>query len=92
MRPAAPAVPTPTAFPNPTTDRATLAWEAAAASLGRWYLTTSTGQVLRSEALDTQAGPNTLVLSLQPYPAGSYLLPVEAAGQAPRRVLVQRVN
>lgn len=79
-------------YPNPTADRATLAWEATAATAGRWYLTSTTGQVVHTEALTTQAGPNTLALDLQPYPAGRYVLTLEAAGQAVRRTLVQKMN
>jgi hypothetical protein len=79
-------------YPNPATDRATLAWESAAASAGRWYLTSLTGQVVHSEALTTQVGPNTLALDLQAYPSGRYVLTLEVAGQALRRALVQKAE
>lgn len=92
VRAAAPtALPPLSPYPNPNAGRATLAWEATAASAGRWYLTSTTGQVVHTEALATQAGPNTLALDLQPYPAGRYVLTLEAAGQAVRRALVQKM-
>jgi hypothetical protein len=79
-------------YPNPTTDRATLAWDGSAAATGRWFLTSTTGRVIHAETLAQQAGPNALALDLQAYPAGSYVLTVEAAGQAICRTLVQKVN
>ncbi|MGI4970191.1 MAG: discoidin domain-containing protein [Janthinobacterium lividum] len=79
-------------YPNPTADRATLAWESPVATAGRWFLTSTIGQVVHTETFTTQAGPNTLALDLQPYPAGRYVLTVEAAGQATRRALVQKAN
>lgn len=79
-------------YPNPATGGATLAWEGSAATAGRWYLTNTLGQVVHIEALVTQAGPNTLVLDLHPYPAGRYVLTIEAAGQDVRRTLVQKID
>jgi hypothetical protein len=79
------------AYPNPTGDRVTLTWEGAATMTGRWYLASTTGQVVHAGALPIQAGPNTLVFDLQPYPTGSYVLTIEAAGQV-TRALVQKSN
>jgi hypothetical protein len=79
-------------YPNPTADRATLAWEATTTATGRWYLTSTTGRVVHAEALTQQAGANALALDLQSYSAGSYVLTVEAAGQAICRTLVQKAN
>lgn len=79
-------------YPNPATGGATLAWEGSAASTGRWYLTNTSGQVVHTEALVTQAGPNTLALDLHPYPTGRYVLTMEAAGQSVRRTLVQKLD
>jgi hypothetical protein len=79
-------------YPNPTADQAIVTWEAAQASAGRWYLTTATGQLVHSEALNTQSGLNTLALDLQAYKSGSYVLAIEAAGQAVHRTVVQKVN
>ncbi|MGI4874361.1 MAG: discoidin domain-containing protein [Janthinobacterium lividum] len=78
-------------YPNPTTGRATLSWEGTAAT-GRWYLTNSTGQVVHSEALAAPAGPPTLTLDLQPYPASQYVLTLEVAGQPLRRTLLQKID
>jgi hypothetical protein len=79
-------------YPNPTTDRATLTWEGTVASAGRWYLTSITGQVMHSEALATQVGPNTLALDMQSYPSGRYVLTIESDGQALQRTLVQKAQ
>jgi hypothetical protein len=78
-------------YPNPTADRATLAGDISLAGADRWYLTNSLGQVVHAEALrsDPTAG---LALDLQPYPAGSYVLTVEAGGQIVRRGRVQKIN
>lgn len=78
-------------YPNPATDRATVTWESPLTDAGRWYLTNSLGQVVHAEAL---SGETTASLSvdLQPYPAGSYVLTVEASGKVVRRGRVQKVN
>jgi hypothetical protein len=79
-------------YPNPVADRATIEWTSTAASAGCWSLATATGQVVHKEALRAEAGLNTLAVDLLPYPSGSYVLTVEAAGQAVRRARVQKVN
>jgi hypothetical protein len=78
-------------YPNPTTGRTTLAW-AAPASLTRWFLTNSTGQVVHQEVLSSESGLTSLALDLQPYPAGSYVLTLETAGQAASHTRVQKIN
>jgi len=78
-------------YPNPTADRATVAWEISLAGADRWYLTNSLGQVLHAEALNSNPTPG-LSLDLQPYPAGSYVLTVEAGGQIVRRGRVQKID
>jgi hypothetical protein len=78
-------------YPNPTTDRATVAGEISLAGADRWYLTNSLGQVLHVEALNSALTPG-LSLDLQPYPAGSYVLTVEADGQVVHRGRVQKIN
>jgi hypothetical protein len=79
------------AFPNPTSDRLTLSWEGPAPTTGRWYLTSTTGQVVHAEVLPLQASSKTLVFDLLPYPAGSYVLTIEAGGEV-TRTLVQKTN
>ena len=78
-------------YPNPTTDRATITWEAPIERAGRWYLTNSLSQVVHAEALGAEATASHSV-DLQPYPAGSYVLSVEVGGQIVRRGRVQKVN
>ncbi|MFD1875650.1 discoidin domain-containing protein [Hymenobacter bucti] len=78
-------------YPNPTADRATVTWETSTGRAGRWYLTNSLGQVLHTEALGAETAAS-LSINLQPYPAGSYVLSVEADGQLVRRGRVQKVN
>jgi hypothetical protein len=78
-------------YPNPTTDRATVTWETPIESAGRWYLTNNTGQVVHAEPLSSEAS-STLALDLQAYPAGSYVLTVESAGNVLRRARVQKSN
>ncbi|MGI4821395.1 MAG: discoidin domain-containing protein [Janthinobacterium lividum] len=79
------------AYPNPTGDRLTLSWAGAAPTTGRWYLASATGQVVHAEALPLPTGPHTLVFDLQAYPAGRYVLTIEAAGEA-TRTLVQKTK
>lgn len=86
------ALPALSLYPNPATGGATLAWEGSAAAAGRWYLANTLGQVVHTEALVTRAGPNALALDLRPYPAGRYVLTLEAAGQTVRRTLVQKMD
>ena len=81
----------PSIYPNPTTDRATVTWETPIERAGRWYLTNSLGQVVHAEALGAET-TSSLSIDLQPYPAGSYVLSVEAGGQVVRRGRVQKVN
>lgn len=82
---------TASSYPNPTTDRATVTWETPLEHTGRWYLTNSLGQVVHTEALSGESTPS-LLIDLQPYPAGSYVLSVEVGGQVVRRGRVQKVN
>ncbi|MGI4738572.1 MAG: discoidin domain-containing protein [Janthinobacterium lividum] len=77
------------AYPNPTAERLALTWEGPATTIGRWYLTSITGQVVHTEVLPIQAGLNTLIFDLQPYSAGSYVLTIEAAGKT-TRTMVQK--
>jgi hypothetical protein len=79
-------------YPNPTAERATLEWDASAASPVQWRLTNSLGQLVHTETLAAQAGHNTQAIDLQPYAAGSYVLTVEAAGQVLGRTRVQKNN
>jgi hypothetical protein len=78
-------------YPNPTADRATVTWATALAGAGRWYLTNSLGQVVHTEALSGET-TSALSIDLQPYPAGSYVLTVEAGGKVVRRGRVQKEN
>jgi hypothetical protein len=78
-------------YPNPTAGRATVAGGISLAGADRWYLTNSLGQVLHAEVLSSDPTPG-FSLDLQPYPAGSYMLTVEAGGQVVRRGLVQKIN
>jgi hypothetical protein len=78
-------------YPNPTADRATISWEGPLTSAGRWYLTNSTGQVIHAESLNGEA-ISALVVDLQAYPAGSYVVTVESAGKVLRRARVQKSN
>lgn len=77
-------------FPNPATTQVTVAWPGA--GIGRWSLTTITGQLVRTELLTKQNGPSQLLLDLTPYPAGSYILTVEAPGLAQYRTRLQKAN
>lgn len=79
-------------YPNPTAERATLEWDALAASPVQWHLTNSLGQLVHTETLAAQAGHNAQAIDLQPYAAGSYVLTVEAAGQVLGRTRVQKNN
>ncbi len=78
-------------YPNPTADRAIVTWETPLSGAGRWYLTNSTGQVVHAEALSGEL-TTSLAVDLQAYPAGSYVLTVEAGGKVVRRGRVQKVN
>ncbi|RZK22834.1 MAG: T9SS type A sorting domain-containing protein [Hymenobacter sp.] len=78
-------------YPNPTADYVAATWEIPLASAGRWVLTNSLGQVVHAEALSAEAAPS-LSIDLQPYPAGSYVLLVEAGGQVVHRGRVQKVK
>ncbi|OGX90582.1 discoidin domain-containing protein [Hymenobacter coccineus] len=78
-------------YPNPTAGRATVVGQVSLAGADHWYLTNSLGQVLRAEALRSALTPG-LSLDLQPYPAGSYVLTVEAGGQVVRRGRVQKID
>ena len=78
-------------YPNPTADRATVAWETPITGAGRWYLTNNTGQVVHAEALSGEF-TTALAVDLQSYPAGSYVLAVEVGGKVVRRGRVQKVN
>ena len=77
-------------YPNPTAERATLEWDANAASPVQWHLTNSLGQLVHTETLAAQAGHNAQALDLRPYAAGRYLLTVETAGQVLGRTRVQK--
>jgi hypothetical protein len=78
-------------FPSPTPDRATVTWTAPLPAPGRWYLTNTLGQVVHTEPLRTETA-STFSLDLQAYPAGSYLLTVEAGSQVVGRSRVQKIN
>ncbi|RZK98469.1 MAG: T9SS type A sorting domain-containing protein, partial [Hymenobacter sp.] len=78
-------------YPNPTTERTTVTWEVPLAGAGRWYLTNSLGQVVHAEALSSEITA-ALLVDLQSYPAGSYVLTVEASGKVVRRGRVQKSN
>lgn len=77
------------AYPNPTTNRATLEW-AAPARPTRWSLTNSTGQVVHAQALDSKELTSSFSFDLQSYPAGSYVLTLETAGQPAFHTRVQK--
>lgn len=76
-------------YPNPASGSATLAWQAATAHAGRWYLTNSLGQLVHTEPLQGEAGDNTRTLDLSPYTPGMYQLTLETAGQAPQCTRLQ---
>ena len=82
----------PSVYPNPASTQATVVWAAAGLSAGRWSLTTTTGQVVHTEAFTKENGLSQLALDLTPYPAGSYILTVEAPGQVQYRTRLQKVN
>ncbi|GAB3636286.1 hypothetical protein GCM10027422_18760 [Hymenobacter arcticus] len=79
-------------YPNPTAERATLEWDALAASPVQWHLTNSLGQRVHTGTLAAAAGHNAQAIDLQPYAAGSYVLTVETAGQVLGRTRVQKSN
>ncbi|AMR25781.1 hypothetical protein A0257_00865 [Hymenobacter psoromatis] len=79
-------------YPNPTASRATLEWDAGTASLARWTLLNSLGQVVGTGQLAARTGHNTQALDLRAYAAGSYLLTLEAAGQMLGRARVQKIE
>ena len=79
----------PSAYPNPATGSTTLAWPAASAGPVRLTLCNAAGQVLHTELLAAQAGSNTQPLDLSAYPAGTYLLTLVAAGEAPRHTRLE---
>jgi len=78
------------AYPNPTPNRTTVTWAAATAP-SRWFLTNTLGQVVQAETLPSEAVA-TLTLNLQAYPAGTYVLTVEAGGQVIGRSRVQKID
>jgi hypothetical protein len=86
------AAPTLSIYPNPIADQATAQWNAAAAGVGQWRLTTTTGQVVQKRSFTVQPGSNAQALDLRGVPAGSYVLTLEADGQTLRRQLVQKVQ
>ena len=93
VRLAGAAVPLPlTLYPNPVADQATLQWDAPTAGPGRWALLSTTGQVVRQGAFESQQGANSQFIDLRTCAAGSYILSVEAAGQPLQRQLVQKVQ
>jgi hypothetical protein len=79
-------------YPNPASTQATVVWAAAGLSAGRWSLATTTGQVVHTETFTKENGLSQLALDLTPYPAGSYILTVEAPGQVQYRTRLQKVN
>jgi|GEM_PF-2044851 len=77
-------------YPSPTPGHATATWATPLAASGRWYLTNALGQVVHAELLPRAAA--SLLLDLQAYPAGTYVLTVEANGQVLGRSRVQKTN
>lgn len=75
-------------YPNPATTTATLSWRATAVGTARYSLLNSLGQVVRTQAVQSEAGANTLPLDLSACTAGSYVLLLEAAGQPAQRTRV----
>ena len=86
------ATPALTIYPNPTADQTTVQWEAAAAGAGHWQLASTTGQAVGQGSFAVQPGRNLHAIDLRHLPAGSYVLTVEANGQALRRQLVQKAQ
>lgn len=86
------ATPALTIYPNPTADQTTVQWEAAAAGAGHWQLSSTTGQAVGQGSFAVQPGRNSHAIDLRHLPAGSYVLTVEANGQALRRQLVQKAQ
>ncbi len=87
---AGPAASVPHVYPNPATGgQATLAWQATATHHGRWTLTNGLGQVVQTELVAGEAGPNTCPLHLAAARPGTYWLTLEIAGQLPSHVRVQ---
>lgn len=80
------------AFPNPTSAHVAVEWEADAAGAGHWWLTTTMGQVLDIKELVEQNGHNTLIINLQPYAAGSYILTLENAEKLRHCLRLQKSN
>jgi hypothetical protein len=78
-------------YPNPTPNRATVTWAAPLTAPGRWYLTNTLGQVVHTEALNSEAA-TALSVDLQAYPPGTYMLTVEAGSQLVGRSRVQKTN
>jgi hypothetical protein len=79
-------------YPNPTADQATVQWEASGAGAGQWQLTSTAGQLLHQASFEMQPGANAQTIDLRAYAAGSYVLTVQVAGQAPHRQLIQKVQ
>ena len=77
-------------YPNPTTNLAVIRWEAPAPGTGQWRLTNMLGQVVQQQAFEVQAGSNEQPMDLRAYPAGSYVLTLQTAGQVLHRQLVQK--
>jgi hypothetical protein len=78
-------------YPNPTSTSATVAWETPITAPGHWYLTNTLGQVVHTEVLSKE-NTTTLTLDLQAYPAGPYVLTIEADNQVIGRCRLQKIN
>jgi hypothetical protein len=79
-------------YPNPATDRVTVAWTTTEAPATAWNLTNGNGQVVRTAQLTEMDSQNSFSLDLTPYAAGTYILTVLNNGQVLHRAKVLKVQ
>jgi len=73
-------------FPNPATDRITVAWTATQpAAITSWTLTNANGQLVRTGTLAELASANSFTLDLTVCNAGVYVLNLLSNGQSVQR-------
>ena len=69
------------AFPNPASSELTLAFSSLKGQDAELRLSNVSGQLVRTQMISTQAGPNALRLPVQDLTPGLYLLQLRSAGQ-----------